>query len=444
MPGLVPSLEPESAPASLVPEVNSDPREARAKPQFRAYVILLVQLALLLVLFRYYRVESPVFILLCSILFGGFAVHYWLPLRFKEWFLVLLSLGGGYLLFDATLPTLLIAAGLAFFGVLASPLPYGWRVAIIAGLFGACLYGRATLGFHIPAEFWSVFGAIFMFRMIVYVYDLKTLPGRPVLKDYLSYFFLLPNYYFLLFPVIDFRTMRLSYFRRDIHDVAQQGIDWIVRGTIHLLLYRFVGEFKGTIPAAGVTSFGTLLWVMLLTYLLYLRVSGQFHIIIGLLHLFGYDLPETNRRYLLASSLTDFWRRINIYWKDFMVKVVYFPVYFKLRKGGEARAQVIATGIVFLVTWLLHSYQAFWLRGSFLLTWPDAIFWGALGLLVMLTIPFEGRRQAPRRESVWGARVQRGLQTAGTFAVITTLWSLWEAPSLGEWFDLVTWWKAGG
>ena len=56
------------------------------------------------------------------------------------------------------------------------------------------------------------------------------------------------------------------------------------------------------------------------TYLLYLRVSGQFHIIVGMLHLFGYDLPETNHRYLLARSVNDFWRRVNIYWKDFMVK----------------------------------------------------------------------------------------------------------------------------
>ena len=92
------------------------------------------------------------------------------------------------------------------------------------------------------------------------------------------------------------------------------------------------------------TSFGTLVAAMVGTYLLYLRVSGQFHIIIGLMHMFGYDLPETHRRYLLASSLTDFWRRINIYWKDFMVKVVYFPVYFPVPEElAILRAKVVAT-----------------------------------------------------------------------------------------------------
>ena len=126
---------------------------------------------------------------------------------------------------------------------------------------------------------------------------------------------------------------------------------------------------------------------MVLTYLLYLRVSGQFHIIVGLLHLFGYDLPETHRRYLLARSLTDFWRRINIYWKDFMVKLVYFPVYFRLRRSGrDAGAGRRHGRWCSSTTWLLHSYQWFWLRGEFLLTWPDTLFWAILGVLVTVNL----------------------------------------------------------
>ena len=65
---------------------------------------------------------------------------------------------------------------------------------------------------------------------------------------------------------------------------------------------------------------------MVCNYLLYLQVSGQFHMACGMLHLFGYQLPETHHRYLLATGFTDYWRRINIYWKDFMVRVVFNPV----------------------------------------------------------------------------------------------------------------------
>ena len=38
-------------------------------------------------------------------------------------------------------------------------------------------------------------------------------------------------------------------------------------------------------------------------YLLYLRVSGQFHMACGMLHLFGFQLPETHHHYLLAIGL---------------------------------------------------------------------------------------------------------------------------------------------
>ncbi len=68
-------------------------------------------------------------------------------------------------------------------------------------------------------------------------------------------------------------------------------------------------------------------------------MSGQFHIIVGMLHLFGFNLPETHHSYFLASSFTDFWRRINIYWKDFMMKIFFYPAYFALSKrGADGRA----------------------------------------------------------------------------------------------------------
>ena len=74
---------------------------------------------------------------------------------------------------------------------------------------------------------------------------------------------------------------------------------------------------------------------MLGTFLLYLRVSGQFHLIVGLLHLFGFRLPETHKLYYLAHSFTELWRRINIYWTDFMMKPVFYP---DLLQGEAARA----------------------------------------------------------------------------------------------------------
>ena len=420
-----------------------DPRVARAKPQAGTYVLLLAQLGLLLLTIFVYRLEEPIFVWVAAVIFAGFAVHYWLPFRFKEPFWIALSIAGAYALFGLFIALLLLGTGLVLFGILWLPLQFRWRLALVAGAFAVLMLCRTQVGLPIPNRFWAVFGALFMFRLIVYLYDQSHEKNRPSLQEFLSYFYLLPNLYFLLFPVIDFRTMRRSYFEKDIHEVAQQGVFWMVRGTIHLVLYRFVYHLNGRILGDNITTFPSLLATMLLTYLLYLRVSGQFHIIVGMLHLFGYNLPETNRRYLLASSFTDYWRRINIYWKDFMVKVVYFPVYFRLRKGGEARAQVIATAMVFVVTWFLHVYQQFWLGGKFLFRWTDSIFWASLGLLVILNVLYELKHRSLAAKAAPQPVLLRSVRVAGMLLLITTLWSLWNAPSLYEWLDLVTWWKVG-
>ena len=423
-----------------------DPREAMARPEPLRFAGLMLQLGVLLAAFFYFDIEEAAFAPLALLMAGGFAVHYWLPFAWKEPFYIAFSLAGAFVMLQPVTAALLIATGLALFAIVALPVSFRIRLGLVAAVSALLVYARATQGFGVPFDFWPVFGAIFMFRFVIYLYDAAHAKTAPTIREFLTYFFIVPNYYFVLFPVIDFQTHRQTYFRRNIHEVAQQGIVWIGRGAVQLLLYRVVYHWKGPSNAPdAVTTFGALVSTMVLTYMLYLRVSGQFHMIVGFLHLFGYDLPETHRKYLLSRSLTDFWRRINIYWKDFMVKVVYFPVYFRLRKSGDVRAQVIATMAVFLVTWFTHTYQWFWLRGEFAMTWPDTLFWGILGALVTVNLLLERRRPAravaaaPARWKAW----LEPLKVGGTFCLIVTLWSLWNSPSVGEWVDLVTWWKVG-
>ena len=202
---------------------------------------------------------------------------------------------------------------------------------------------------------------------------------------------------------------------------------WIARGLLHLILYRFVYLHLAGDPAELLTL-GDLVQFLLATFLLYLRVSGQFHVIAGVLHLFGFRLPETHHLYYLASSFTDFWRRINIYWKDFMMKLVYYPSFFQLRRWGGNTALVGATVIVFLVTWMLHSYQWFWLRGGFPLEPQDALFWGILGTLVVFGVV--ARDEAPAQAQA-RSRLRRGVRRSrcarsAPSRAICILWSLVE------------------
>lgn len=402
-------------------------------PRPLRFLLLSVQLLAVLLVFRLFELESPLFMRLAYVCFAGFAIHYWVPAAWRYRFYVAWSVLGSVALLGATVGALLLLIGLVFFGIVRLGLPYWIRIVLVILVGIALMVGRTTGAPGVPSAFWPVIGSLFMFRMIVYLYDLRFARTTPRLIDFLGYFYLLPNYYFLLFPVVDHQTYLVCRDRRPLDVSAQVGIHWIVRGTVQLLLYRLVEEFRPD-PAA-VEGIGKLLAYLVLTYLLYMRVSGQFHIAIGMLHLFGFDLPETHRRYLLASSIADFWRRINIYWKDFIVKVFYLPVFFRLRRSGELRAAAIATVVAFLATWLLHSYQWYWLLGSWLLTWPDTLFWAILGLMMVFSTVQETRQgNRPPERSRW----RHAFGLVRTFLVIILLWSLWQSPSIPAYFDLVT------
>ena len=406
---------------------------------------ILGQLGLLTLVMRQFQIESGAFLRLALLAFGGFAIHALLPLRYRLPFFLLLSLAGIVLVLGLGNGIWLVCLGLVLIGICHLPLRFGWRVAILLAVGSVLALQRAGL---VPAPWsttiWPILGSMFMFRLIVYLYDLRFEKAPPTVVRTLSYFFMLPNACFPLFPVIDYKSFRRNYFDADAYQIYQTGVDWILRGIIHLILYRFVYYYL-TLAPAEVLGPGDLGQYLISNFLLYLRVSGLFHLVVGMLYLFGFRLPETHHQYLLASSFTDFWRRINVYWKDFMLKVFYYPVYFKLRRRGPIRALVISTAFVLVLTWFLHAYQWFWLRGTALLAWQDALFWAMFGGLVVVNAIHEERRGRQvgygRQTRTWNGLFRLTLQTFATFCAICVLWSFWTSDSVGEWLSL---WSALG
>ncbi len=414
--------------------------ERLARSETARFVFLLLQLGLLAIVLRQFQIESNAFLRLALLAFGGFAVHYFLPMRLKLPFFVALSLGGILVVMGLATGGALISWGLLFIAICHLPTRFSFRVGllVLAGVVAAFLRTGAV---EVPwsSAVWPILGSLFMFRLIVYMYDLRHEKEPVSFWRTLGYFFLLPNVCFPLFPVVDFKTFRRTYYDRPAYEIHQAGIHWMVRGITHLILYRVVYYYLAVNPSEIVTA-RELGQYLVTNFLLYLRVSGQFHLIVGMLHLFGYNLPETNHHYCLSSSFTEFWRRINIYWKDFMIKVFYYPAYFRLRKLGETRALVAATLFVFAVTWFLHSYQWFWLRSSFPVIWQDAAFWGILAVVVVANSLYEmkyGRRRT-LATTRWRFKelIRTALQTVGVFAAIVTLWSLWTADSFGGWVSM--------
>ncbi|MER2517009.1 MAG: hypothetical protein ABTR92_11535 [Candidatus Accumulibacter phosphatis] len=398
-------------------------------------LLVCLELALMLLIISRYQLESRTFFNVMALGCGGFVIHALLPMQYRLGFFVALSLTAIVVAFGLADGAWLISFGLLLIGICHLP----WRLAVRVGLLllTASLFALfRTEIVHGPwsVAIWPILGSMFMFRLALYLHALEHDEKRPTVARTLAYFFMLPNVCFPLFPVVDYLSFRRNYFDHDAVTIYETGIKWIVRGLIQLILYRYVYVFL-TVDAMELNSLGDLLQFLLATFLLYLRVSGQFHLICGILYLFGFRLPETHHLYFLASSFTDFWRRINIYWKDFMMKLVYYPSFFWLKRFGANRALIGATIVVFAGTWLLHSYQWFWLRGSFPLEPQDGLFWGFLGALVVVGALREMKRSRPRKLGSAQTRWSFSLawRVVATFSAICVLWSLWSAESLTTW-----------
>lgn len=402
--------------------------------------LLAAQLALLFIVIRQFELVNSAFLRVALLAFTGFFIHKFLPLRLRQPFFLILSFIGIVLVFGPTAGAWLIAIGLALVSICYLPISFRARIGVLIAATVMLIMSRGGwMASPWPVAIWPILGSMFMFRYIVYLYDTQEDCGKEPITRTLSYFFMLPNVCFPLFPVVDYARFRRNYFDKDANETYRVGIQWMLRGAAHLIAYRIVYLY-GTIAPSEVTDGWDLLRYLVATFLLYLQVSGQFHFIVGMLHLFGYNLPLTNNKYLLASSFNDFWRRINIYWKDFMLKVFYYPIYFKLRSFGESRAIILSTIIVFILTWLLHSYQWFWLRGTFPLEWQDGVYWLTLALLVAANSLYEMKYGKKRIVSRDTSPLLRGfllaLRILGTMTVVLILWSVWMAESLSAWTAL--------
>lgn len=405
--------------------------------QFGAVVFQVVLVALM---FKAVRLESEAFRQLLFLVAAAFPIHHLLPQRYRLPFFVVFSLGCIAYLLGSKSPASaawLIGISAVLIGLCHVPASIKVRLGLITGAAILLAVFRAGwVSAPWPSTIWPLLGAMFMFRLIIYVYDLVHNSAPFSLWRSLAYFFMIPNFLFPLFPVVDYQTFCRTYYNEDPYKIYQTGVKWMIRGGIQLILYRFIYKFMIVGPAdiQGASGF---FQHMVCTYLLYLQVSGMFHTIVGLLHLFGFNLPEGNHHYVLASSFTDFWRRINIYWKDFMMKVFFYPLFFRLRKLGTTKGMIYATLVTFFITWALHAYQWFWLRGSALFTSQDILFWVLLGVLVTVSVWNEAR---PRKKLVPKTTADSvklaailARKTVVTFLTITFLWSLWTSDSIGEW-----------
>ena len=407
----------------------ADRKFANAPLAWRDYGLLLVQLALLTILVWQFHLEERRHLLAgLAVAAGGFAVHALLPAAWRRMWFIALSIGAIVLVLGPEQAGYAVAVAASLIAVTVLPAPFWARV----GLLLLIAAGLVWLRNGSDAMFWPIVGSMFMFRLIVYLQNVRHARERPSLWETCSYFFLLPNAFFPLFPVVDHRTFQETYYNDERRHIYQTGVHWMAVGVAHLLLYRLIRYELLPTPLEIRTTRDVALFLTL-NYALYVRISGQFHLVCGMLHLFGFNLPRTHDWYFFASSFSDIWRRINIYWKDFMMKSFFFPAFFRARRWGNMVGVIVAVLWVFVWTWFGHSWQVFWLLGDFPFRWQDGLLWMGVGAVVAVSAALDYRRAARPATSQEFSLVRaavHSLQVIGVFACVSLFWSHWGNPDV--------------
>lgn len=412
------------------------------------FAIIAAQVGFIAFALRLYDIENIGFSkYLTTLIFCGFIANHFLPAAQRPLYFLLLSLAGllGVMHLKNTL--LIVGIGFALVFICHLRIALAARIAALIATMAALAAFRAEL---FPSD-WSsamlpILASMFMFRLSIYLYDIENGKGPKLWPQRLAYFFMLPNAVFPFFPVIDYSSFNRTYYNEEAFRIYERGASWMLRGLIHLLLYRVVSYYLIMDPATVSGPFD-LLYYVVTNFFLYLKVSGLFHLIIGILLVFGFNLPETHTKFYFSNGFIDFWRRINIFWKDYMQKMVFTPSFVRLKRFGVGQNAAILASmlIVFVATWALHAYQWFWIRGTIHLSETDAFFWGFLAVLLMTQTFYEMRIAASpatsSRRTLLDHRGMTVLRTSATMLTIFVLWSLWTSATFGEWFALL---EAGG
>ncbi|MEM1320974.1 MAG: hypothetical protein AAGG75_12045 [Bacteroidota bacterium] len=421
----------------LTPKVKS-PAATATKITVWPYLSVLLQLGFAAVLIHLFQIEGdlglPAF---WPLLIAAFCVHALAPKAYRP----MIFFGS----FVATLIFFLGEVGAAkvllmggvLLGLCHLPVPMALRRGLVF-LAGVALVLMSTGYWPSPLDSWQmrIFASLFMFRVILYLYELPHEKKGPSIWQRLNYFFLLPNIIFPLFPIVDYQGFQKKYFNQKDIIIYQRGADLILWSLCCLLIYRWIYLF-GIPSVLTVDTVGEVLHYMIATYLTVIRLVGLLGLSVGILRLFGYNLPDIFNYMFFASSFADLFRRINIYWKDFLMKICYYPTYFRIRKWTPTYALTIAMAVTFFFTWIFHLYQWFWILGSNPLRDTSIIYWGLFGVIATLNTLFEGNKRKAKPNYSFQFAAWHSFKVLSTFLMMSLLYSLWVSPGVGNWMALI-------
>ncbi len=286
------------------------------------------------------------------------------------------------------------------------------------------------------ARWGYVFALSYTFRIAWFLHQVRMRdPGHLPVGDLVTYFVFSP--FFLIVPYM-MAIPRCDRFCAglDRHDLAieRSGLRMIAWGVALTLaeaaLLRVYDPPAATIAASAAGRPLVALGHALLWYPPFwiLHSTAIAAILVGLVRTLGIDLGPSFDRPALARSITDWWRRWNVHFRELLVDLFYTRVLMRHRRT-PVRATVLACASIFLVgSVLFHVPKLYFHHGTATVAPVGILVESALMFaIVAAALVREQRRAAPARpRPIVGALSTWALVWLAVFAAGRGAQTLWD------------------
>ena len=191
--------------------------------------------------------------------------------------------------------------------------------------------------------------SFFTFQALGYVIDVYNKKHKPAknILDFMTYICLFPQ--LVAGPIVRYSDIEKELIeRKHSYELFAEGIKRFVVGlSKKVLLANVLGEFSKALITETVLSS----WIKPIAYTLqiYFDFSGYSDMAIGLGLMFGFKFLENFNYPLIASSITDFWRRWHMSLSSWFRDYVYIPL------GGNRVSKLKWIRNLFIV-WFLTGF----------------------------------------------------------------------------------------
>ena len=305
--------------------------------------------------------------------------------------------------------------------------------ALRAGVVHAAIgvMGIAVLAEALGAREWKLpLGIVLFFwqwaRLAMYHVDYNDglVPEGLSLDRYLAVFFnpgVLPNWSWGVTIAQGFAYVDGAFLARDKNSIVIEGVklmglallylvlaDWLRWQLVELFahldipVYRantraMVGQFMRGAEVSGVSVLATTLLDLFRFFLFFASVM---HLKVGVWRICGYAVDPYYNRPWLATDLMSLWGRFAFHYREFMVRVFYYPVFFRVfRRRPMLRVFTASMAAACAGNMLWHFSERTLFRGMeldsieyVLGTWPYFVLLG-LGIAVTQIVLMRRRRR---------------------------------------------------